>query len=49
LVKYKQLNTNKDYEMKQGLFASKKEGGFLVPDFAHIIYEKGPEVTTKKS
>ncbi len=40
LVKYKQLNMNKDYEMKQGLLSSKKEGNFLVPEFGHIIYEK---------
>jgi hypothetical protein len=45
LVAYKQLNTQKDYEMKSGLLASKKEGSFLIPDFAHIIYEKRPEVT----
>jgi len=46
LVAYKQLNTKKDYEMKQGLFSSKKEGGFLIPDFAHIIYEKTKPVVT---
>jgi hypothetical protein len=43
IVKYKQLDTNKDYEMKQGLISSKKEENFLVPDFAHIIYEKREE------
>lgn len=47
-VAYKQLNTEKDYEMKSGLLSSKKEGRFLIPDFAHIIYEKRPEVTTGK-
>jgi hypothetical protein len=47
IVKYKQLNTNKDYEMKQGLISSKKEGNFLVPDFAHIIYEKREETKTE--
>lgn len=46
MVAYKQRDTKKDYEMKQGLISSKKEGGFLVPDFAHIIYEKTKPVTT---
>lgn len=45
VVKYLHLNTNKNYQMKQGLIASKKNGGFLEPDFAHIIYEeKTPEI-----
>lgn len=39
-VAYKQLNTKKDYEMKQGLICSRKENGFLLPEFAHIVYEK---------
>jgi len=46
LVKYKQLNTEKDYEMKTGLLASRKDGGFLRPDCAHIIYNKVDPVTT---
>ena len=40
IVSYKQLDTNKNYEMKQGLISSKKEGAFLIPDFAYIVYEK---------
>lgn len=47
VVKYKQLDTDKDYEMKQGLICSKKENGFLIPDFAHIIYEKKDETVTE--
>lgn len=47
VVKYKQLETDKDYEMKQGLLSSKTEGGFLVPNFAHIIYEKREETKTE--
>jgi hypothetical protein len=39
-VAYKQLDTNIDYEMKQGLVSSRKDGAFLVPEFAHVIYEK---------
>jgi hypothetical protein len=50
IVKYKQLNTQKEYDMKQGLFSSKKENGFLKPEFAHIIYERRkPEVRAYKS
>ncbi len=49
LVAYKQIQTQKEYEMKSGLFSSSKEGGFLVPEFAQIVYEKQPEVVTKKN
>jgi hypothetical protein len=47
IVKYKQLDIGKNYEMKQGLISSKIEDGFLVPDFAYIIYEKGNEKVTE--
>jgi len=49
-VAYTQVNIKKDYEMKQGLISSRKEGGFLIPDFGHIIYEKSakPVVTNEK-
>jgi hypothetical protein len=38
-VKYKQLNTNKQYEMNVGLFNSEIEDEFMVPSFSSIIYE----------
>ena len=38
-VKYKQLETQKKYKMNSGLFYSKMEGDFLVPDFGFIITE----------
>ena len=44
-VAYKQLNTKKNYEMKQGLISSKKDGAFLVPEFGHVIYEKKEPVS----
>jgi len=46
LVAYKQLQTQKNYEMKQGLISSRKDGSFLIPEFAHIIYEKTKPVST---
>ena len=40
IVAYKQLDTDKDYEMHEGLFFSKKEGDILVPDFGCVVMEK---------
>jgi hypothetical protein len=40
LVKYKQLDTQKNYEMKQGLMSCARQDRMLIPDFGHIIYEK---------
>lgn len=50
-VNYKQLNTKKNYVMKQGLLYSRKENGFLLPDFGHIVYEKTdkPVTTNEKN
>jgi len=42
-VAYTQVNTKKDYEMKQGLISSRKDGIFLVPDFGYIVYEKSKQ------
>lgn len=39
-VPYHQIKTNKDYEMQDGLFFSKMEGDFLVPDFGFVVQEK---------
>jgi hypothetical protein len=39
-VPYKQLNTNKNYEMQDGLFFSKMEDEFLVPNFGFVVHEK---------
>ncbi len=36
-VNYKQLNTNIDYEMQNGLFFSMLENDLMVPDFGNII------------
>ncbi len=46
-VAYTQVNIKVDYEMKQGLISSKKDGVFMIPEFAHIIYrkEKQPVIT----
>ncbi len=40
IVKYKNLDTGKNYEMKSGLFCGDFEDEFLVPDFGYIVYEK---------
>jgi len=39
VVKYKQLNFNINYEMLVGMFGSKKEDDFMVPDFSFIVNE----------
>jgi len=45
IVKYKQLDTGKDYEMRVGLFCSRMEGDFLVPDYGYVIHEKTEQKT----
>jgi hypothetical protein len=46
-VKYTQLQTKKNYEMKQGLFSSNLDSNnFLRPEFAKVVYEKTDEVST---
>lgn len=42
-VAYTQVNTKKDYEMKQGLISSRKDGSFLIPNFGYIVYEKSKQ------
>lgn len=42
-VPYKQLNTGKNYEMRNGLFFSTMKGDFLEPQFAFLVQEKSPE------
>lgn len=42
VVQYKQLNTQKEYEMRSGLFSSAVEDGFLVPDFSYVVLERKP-------
>lgn len=44
-VKYKHLNTRKDYEMKVGLFPANLHGQVLVPNFGFLVYEKTETVT----
>lgn len=39
-VCYKQLNTNLEYEMYQGLFTSKLNGDLLEPEFGYIVYNR---------
>lgn len=48
IVSYTQLNLKKDYEMRVGLFFSKQEEEFLVPDYGYVVHEKlkEPVVTT---
>jgi hypothetical protein len=48
-VNYRQLNLGIDYLMKVGLFTSKQEGDFMVPDFGYIVYEKGKVEDLKAS
>jgi Domain of unknown function (DUF4419) len=40
LVKYENFLTKRKFQMKQGLFSSVKENGFLKPDFGCIVYEE---------
>lgn len=40
MVKYKQLNLGQDFEMSVGIFGSKMENEFLVPDFSYVVHEK---------
>ncbi len=40
IVDYKQLETDKNYRMQDGLFISKMEGDFLVPDFGFVVHER---------
>jgi len=40
LVDYRQIETEKDYQMKVGLFHSQLVNGALVPDFSSAIFEK---------
>lgn len=40
VVDYLDLPTQKKYKMQDGLFYSKKEGDFLVPEFGYTIHEK---------
>lgn len=39
-VRYKQMNTNQDYEMYQGLLCSSLEDGCLEPEFGGMIYSR---------
>jgi len=39
VVKYKQLPSNKNYEMSVGVFGSRLEGDFMIPDFSYVIHE----------
>lgn len=39
-VSYKQLNTQTEYIMYDGLFYSNMDGDFLVPNFGSVVYEK---------
>lgn len=50
IVSYRQLNLQKDYEMRVGLFLSKQEDEFLIPDFGYVVHEKlaKPIVTTEE-
>lgn len=39
LIKYKQINFDQNFEMSVGIFGSKKEDEFMVPDFSFVINE----------
>lgn len=43
VVDYKQLDTNKNYRMMDGLFMSRMEGDFLVPEFGFAVFERTAE------
>ncbi len=38
-VKYKNLTTNKNFELVSGLFSSKEEEGYLMPEYGYLITE----------
>lgn len=40
IVNYKNISTNKNYSLNSGLFYSKMEGDFLVPEFGFVVEEK---------
>lgn len=40
VVDYKQLDYNKNYRMMDGLFMSRMEGDFLVPNFGFVVFER---------
>jgi hypothetical protein len=38
-IKYKQLDTGKNYEMSVGVFGSAHEGDLMVPEFSYVVHE----------
>lgn len=47
-VNYKQVDTQKNYQMHQGLFTSIPEDDLLVPSFGRIIFEVSPHEVKKE-
>jgi hypothetical protein len=39
-VEYRQLNRGRDFVMQDGLFCSRQEGDFMVPEFGYTVHEK---------
>lgn len=41
-VPYKNLETGAEYELRAGLFSSRLSGGFLIPTFGKMTFQKAP-------
>lgn len=39
-VEYRQLNMGRDFVMQDGLFCSRQEGDFMVPEFGYTVHER---------
>jgi len=46
-VPYKNLDSNREFEMQDGLFFSRMNGDFLEPNFGFIVHEKKKPVITE--
>jgi hypothetical protein len=47
-VDYKELMANREFKMQDGLFFSRQEGDFMVPEFGYTVHEKLDPVVTEK-
>ena len=47
-VEYKELTLDREFKMQDGLFFSRQEGDFMVPEFGYTVHEKLDPVVTEK-
>jgi len=47
-VEYKELSAGRNFKMQDGLFFSRQEGDFMVPEFGYTVHEKLDPVVTEK-